>query len=173
MFSPLGVEIEKSLTRLVKRENRRMRIRLRLYHPTYVIGYFGQGYHPKSYNSQGFNEVIEKIKSDPNIEIELVEEYDDICMKCKRLVEDENGSVWGKRHSCSSSKNPSVVEGVNKVNKRVLRALGLKFGSVVKLRDLVKLLSEKIPILDDDMIGGQKFQEKYDKGLTAFSKKVT
>ncbi|MCK4244523.1 MAG: DUF1284 domain-containing protein, partial [Candidatus Omnitrophica bacterium] len=108
-----------------------MRIRLRPYHPTYVIGYFGQGYYPKSYNSQGFNEVIEKIKSDPNVEVELVEEYDDICMKCERLVEDKKGSVWGKRHSCSSAKNPSVVEGVNRANKRVLRSLGLQFDSVV------------------------------------------
>jgi len=146
-----------------------VRIRLRPYHPTYVVGYFGQGYHPKSYNSQGFNEVIEKIKSDPNVEVEFVEEYDDICMKCERLVEDEKGSVWGAKHSCSSANDPSIVDKVNAANRRVLQTLDLQFGSVVKLRNLVKLLSEKIPILDDEMIGGPKFQEKYEKGLLSLS----
>lgn len=146
-----------------------MRIRLRPYHPTYVVGYFGQGSHPKSYNSQGFNDVIEKIKLDPDIEVEIVEGFDHICLKCERRVEDKEGSVWGKEHSCSSSNNPDIVEGVNAANRRVLQNLGLQFGSVIKLRELVKLLRERIPVLDDDMIGGPQFQEKYEKGLVALS----
>jgi len=68
-----------------------MGIRLRPYHPTYVVGYFGQGYHPESYNSQGFNEVIEKIRSYPDLEVEIVEGFDDICLRCERRVEDEKG----------------------------------------------------------------------------------
>ena len=144
-----------------------MRIRLRPYHPTYVVGYFGQGYHPESYNSQGFNDVIERIKSHPDLEVELVEGFDDICSKCERRVEDEKGCIWGESHSCSSSNDPSVVQGVNAANGRVLQSLGLQFGSVIRLRDLVDLLRERIPVLEDDMIGGPGFQEKYEKGLEA------
>ena len=146
-----------------------MRIRLRPYHPTYVVGYFGQGYHPKSYNSQGFNDVIGKIKLHQDIEVEIVEGFDDICLKCERRVEDEKGSVWGERHSCSSSKDPSIVKRVDAANRRVLQDLGLQFGSVIKLRELVKLLRQRIPVLDDDMIGGPQFQEKYEKGLIVLS----
>ena len=146
-----------------------MRMRLRPYHPTYVVGYFGQGYHRKSYNSQGFNDVIGKIRLDPEIEVEIVEGFDDICLKCERRVEDEKGSVWGERHSCSSSNDPGIVKKVNAANTRVLQDLGLQFGSVIKLRELVKLLREKIPVLDDNMIGGSQFQEKYEKGLVMLS----
>lgn len=146
-----------------------MRIRLRPYHPTYVVGYFGMGYHPKSYNSDGFNDVIEKIKSDPDLEVEIVEEFDDICLKCERRVEDEKGSVWGERHRCPSSNDPRIVERVNAANRRVLQALGLPFGSVIRLRELVELLRERIPVLDDDMIGGPPFQEKYEQGLVVLS----
>ena len=146
-----------------------MRIQLRPYHPTYVVGYFGQGYHPESDNSRGFNDVIEKMKSDPDLEVELVEGFDDICTKCKGRVEDEKGSVWGESHSCSSSNDPEIVRRVNAANSRVLRDLGLQFGSVIELRDLVGLLRERIPVLNDDMIGGPQFQEKYEKGLAVFS----
>ncbi len=147
----------------------KMRIKLRPYHPTYVIGCFGVDVKTEGFNKDGFNEVIGKIRGNPDIEVELVEGYDDICMKCDRLVEDKKGSIWGKRYSCPSAKDASVVDKVNAANKRVLRGLGLQFGSVVKLKELVKLLSERIPILDDDTIGGPKFQEKYEKGLVELS----
>lgn len=146
-----------------------MRIRLRPYHPTYVVGYFGLGGRPDGFNRDGFNEVLGKIRSDPEIEVDLVEEYDDICLKCERRVEDEKGSVWGPRHSCPSSDDQEIVRAVDAANRRVLGELGLEFGSVVKLRDLVALLRERIPVLDDDMIGGAGFQERYEKGLTAIS----
>jgi len=42
-----------------------IRIRLRPYHSTLVIYYFSLGSHPESYNSVGFNEVLEKIKGNP------------------------------------------------------------------------------------------------------------
>ena len=142
-------------------------MRLRPYHPTYVVSYFGQEQPPGGSNGQGFRDVMEKIQSDPDIEVELVEEYDDICEKCTRRVEDEKGSVWGERHSCPSSNNPDTVTSVNATNARVLRDLGLEFGSVVKWGDLVKLLRERIPVLDDNMLGGAKRQEDYDKGLAA------
>lgn len=35
-----------------------MRIRLRPYHPTYVVGYFGQGYHPESDNQEKYEKGL-------------------------------------------------------------------------------------------------------------------
>ena len=147
-----------------------MRIHLRPYHPTYIVGYYGMGGHPESYNSVGFNEVIEKIKSDPEIEVEFVEEFDDICLKCTRLVEDENGSVWGPAHSCHSSGNAELVQTLRAVNECVLAALGLEYGSVIKLKDLVGLLRERIPLLFHKQIGGTAFQEEYVHGLVEIAK---
>lgn len=147
-----------------------MRIRLRPYHPTYVVGYYGMGGHPESYNSVGFNEVIEKIKTDPEIEVELVGGFDDICLKCSRIVADETGSVWGPNHRCPNTDKPDVVELIRQVNRRVLETLGLEYGSVIKLKDMVDLLRERIPLLFHDLIGGAGFQEKYAQGLNEISK---
>lgn len=144
-----------------------MRVGLRPYHPTYVVAYFGIGRMEEGFNRDGFNDVLAKIRENPDIEVELVEEYDDICRRCERLVADEKGSIWGKGHTCPSAQDEKVVKGVNAANRRVLRDLGLQFGSVVRLRPLVKLLSERIPVLDDDMIGGSRFQEAYEAGLAA------
>ena len=147
-----------------------MRIRLRPYHPTYVVGYYGMGGHPESFNSKGYNEIIGKIKSDPDIEVEFVEEFDDICMKCTRLVADEAGSVWGPHHRCKSSGNAELVQTLRAVNECVLGTLGLEYGSVIKLKDLVGLLRQRVPILFHEQVGGAAFQEKYEKGLAEISK---
>jgi len=145
------------------------RIKLRPYHPTWLVGYFGMGGHPPSFNSVGFNDIIEKIKSDPEIEVEFVEGYDDICGKCSRLQEDAAGSIWGKRHKCTSSENPETVESVRRANQRFFEALGLSFGSVVKLKDLVAMMRERLPVLDEQELGGPGFQKQYEHGLTVIA----
>lgn len=147
-----------------------MRIRLRPYHPTWVIGYFGLGGHPESYNSAGFNEIIGKISARPDLEVELVEEFDDICRLCKRLEEDPKGSVWGPRHSCASSRNPETVDAVKRANRQVLDALGSEAGSVIALKDLVALLKERLPVLDEAETGGPGFQKTYEEGIEAISR---
>jgi len=147
-------------------------IRLRPYHPTYVIGFFGAGGMKEGYNRHGFNYVIEQIKANPNIKIEFVEEYDDICKRCENLKPSEKGSVWGKQHTCSSAENPVVVEKVKKANEQILKLLGLKIGSLVAFKDLVLLMRARLPDIGKsgiDMIGGAEFQEKYEKGLATVS----
>ena len=143
-----------------------MRIRLRPYHPTYVVGYFGAGGKTEGYNKHGFNDVIARIKKDPDIEVELTEQVDDICAKCERRFRDRKGSIWGPDFNCPSAEDPQIIRGVNEANKLVLDALGLQFGSVVRFRGIVRLLAERIPILDHDFIGGTVFQDRYEKGLT-------
>lgn len=142
-----------------------MRIKLRPYHPTFVVGYIGMDGKVDGYNKDGFNDVIDKIRKNIDIEIEFVHEFDDICKKCDRRVEDESGSVWGKKHTCSSAQDENTVKEVNKVNELVFQKLGLKFGSVVKMKDLVKLLAAKIPVMED-IKQGKKFQKDYKKGLS-------
>ena len=146
------------------------RIKLRPYHPTYVVGYFGMGKKDDGFNKDGFNEVIQKIRNNPEIEVELVEEYDDICRKCDRRSEDRKGSIWGRKHTCPSAQDENEIHRVNVINKRVLKDLCLEFGAVIKLEDLVRRLSKKIRVLDDEMLGGPKFQKAYEKGLVALSR---
>ncbi|MEW6355011.1 MAG: hypothetical protein AB1696_01690 [Planctomycetota bacterium] len=155
------------------------RIRLRPYHPANVVQYFGclhlktedrrreiwgsqlTTLAEKAYNEDGFDDVVRRIEEDPRgVEIEFVEEYDDICLKCARREKDEKGSVWGKTHSCSSSRNPKVVQNVNRINQEVLGKLGLSFGLVIKLDRLVALLRERMP-----QVTNPKGQTSYDRGL--------
>ena len=142
-----------------------MRVRLRPYHPTYVVMYAFSGGKATGKNKDGFNAVLDKVMKDPQTEVELVAEYDDICRGCVDRQEHPGGSVWGLGHACRSSENPDVVDGVNAANALVLGRLGLRFGSVVKWRDLVRMLAEKLPVLEHDFIGGAGRQEDYTKGL--------
>lgn len=164
-----------------------MKIRLRAYHLGYFVCYFGcldlevedlrkafwgsqlTTFSEKAYNEDGFNQVVSEIKSNPDeIEIEVVEGYDNVCTKCNKRIRDEKGSIWGERYSCSSSQDPQIVENVNKENSMILRKVGLQFGSVIKLRDLIQLLSEKMPVfmgLEKD----PQIQENYKKGLAVVS----
>jgi hypothetical protein len=119
----------------------------------------------KAYNEDGFNDVVCRIKANPEeAEIEFVEEYDDMCVKCNRRVRDEKGSIWGRTHSCSSSQNADTVAGVKKTNQEVLQKLGLQFSSVVSLKDLLRLLSERIPTLVNP-----ESQKYYKNGITILS----
>lgn len=158
-----------------------MKIRLRPYHPEHVIIYSGcldlkaedlreifwgssqlETFTEKAYNEDGFIEVVSRIKSTPkDIEIEIVEEYDDICLKCYKRVADGKGSVWGEKHSCTSSRNPAIVKEVKKQNEKFLRKFGLQFGSTITLKKLVYLFLEKGPINCND----PKKQKMYEKGL--------
>jgi len=140
-----------------------MKITLRPYHPTGVVAIIG-GAKKTGFNNRGVDYVIEQIMTDPDLDVEIVHEYDDICKKCDRRVEDENGSVWGKHHTCPSAQDEKMIEKVNADNERFFSATGLQFGSVIKMRDLVELLKEKIPPAER---GGSN--TPYAKGLAKLS----
>ena len=116
-----------------------------------------------------FEAIQHKIRETPfaDIEIEIVREHDDACEGCKYRRESEGGSVWGARHTCISAEDPAVVAEVDRVSAKVFGLLRIEYGSVVSFRDLVGRLSEKIPALDDRMLGGAALQEAYKKGLAA------
>jgi len=73
-----------------------MTIRLRPYHPTWIIGFFGNPPPPDGKNTEGFLAVMKKLQADPDTAIEFVEGFDEICERCRECVPDDRGSVWGK-----------------------------------------------------------------------------
>ncbi|MDD5728369.1 MAG: DUF1284 domain-containing protein [Victivallales bacterium] len=109
--------------------------------------------------------MYEVLKKEPDTMVELVKEFDDICRRCKKLEKDETGSVWGKNLSCTSSRNAEVVSKVQASSAKVLETLGLDYGSRISWKELVKLLSERIPRLTDPMIGGSENQDNYAAGF--------
>ncbi|MDD5483501.1 MAG: DUF1284 domain-containing protein [Kiritimatiellae bacterium] len=147
-------------------------IRLRPYHPTYVIAFFGEGGHKEGYNRAGFNRVIASIQNNPDIAVEFVECYDDICLFCEKLQPCPAGSAWGRDKTCSSAQNPGVVSEVTEANRQILNLLGLQFGAIIPLKELVPLMRERLPDIGRSgikQIGGAGLQEKYVKGLKIIS----
>jgi len=131
-----------------------------------MVCFFGnQNIATEDHNKNGFSYVSEILKKEPDTIVELVAEFDDICTGCKKLKKDKNGSVWGKDMSCTSSQREDVVRDVQVSSAKVLKALGLNYGSKITWRELVKLLSERIPRLNDPMIGGEKNQSNYEAGF--------
>ena len=147
-------------------------IRLRPYHPTYVIAYFGEGGSKAGYTRVGMNRVIQAIQKNPDVEVEFVECYDDICQHCERLKPSSTGSVWGRRHTCRSAEDPVVVKEVTEANRQVLNLLGLQFGAIISLKELVPLMRDGLPDIGKSgikQIGGSAIQARYEKGLKAIS----
>jgi hypothetical protein len=143
------------------------KIRLRPYHPTYIVANFGAGGAPETSRARkGFDGVNDKIKANPcAAEIEIVQCHDDVCEGCTRIFEQESGSVWGERKSCSSAEDPEIVASVNRINARMLKLFGLNFGDRIMLVELAEILSRKLPDIDDDLLGGTQRNEDYHKGL--------
>ncbi|MDD2711021.1 MAG: DUF1284 domain-containing protein [Verrucomicrobiae bacterium] len=143
-----------------------MKIKLRPYHPTWVLCYFAdQSIAKEDHNKKGFDFVIKTLCEHPGAEIELVREFDDVCSRCAKLKPNPAGSVWGDGRSCASSDNPKTVRQVHESNDWTLSTLGLKYGSTIKWMELVRLLKEKMPEIRDPMIGGPDNQGRYEKGL--------
>ena len=72
------------------------RIRLRPYHPTYIVAHYGGGVPEDSRARPGFEAIQRKIRESPleEIEIEIVRDHDDACEGCRYRREKAGGSVW-------------------------------------------------------------------------------
>ena len=141
------------------------RMTLRPYHPAYILGYLGLWPNAKMRPAMEYG--VERVRTGgPDLEIELVEGYDDICLHCRDLEEDPAGSVWGAGHSCKTSRNPEVVKSVTEENAVILNALGLAFGATLKASALFPLVAEKLPELKNySQSGTAMIQENYQEGL--------
>jgi len=114
--------------------------------------------------------VIQAIQNNPDINVEFVECYDDICLRCENLRSASTGSVWGRLQTCTSAENPVVVQEVTEANRQVLNLLGLQFGTIIPLKELITLLRDRLPEIGKSgikQIGGAELQARYEKGLNA------
>jgi len=134
---------------------------LRPYHPPYIVAYYGRR---EGLNSAKWSPLILRVANDPDLKVRIVEAFDDACAGCPKLEADPMGSVWGVGHTCSSAKDPAMVDLVTRTNKRILGELGLFFGAEMRLKDLVPLLQKNVPLLYEG-IGGAESQADYEKGL--------
>ena len=141
------------------------RIRLRPYHPGYLLAYvaLGEAARPRPAMQYGLSLLR---STQPDTEVELVQEYDDICLHCERLELDPRGSVWGPERSCPSSRDPKVVAEVHRENDDILKALRGSYGAVFTAEKLFTLLAEKLPQLAHlPMTGSATIQDNYQAGL--------
>ena len=141
------------------------RMTLRPYHPPYILGYLGLW--PDVKMRPAMRYAVERVKDGgPELEIELIEKFDDICMRCESIEEDPAGSVWGEGYSCTSSRDPKIVKESTEENAAILKALGLEFGAVLKACQLFPLVAEKLPELKGySQSGKAMIQEHYQEGL--------
>lgn len=147
-------------------------IRLRPYHPTYVVAAFGEGGQKTGYTRVGMTRVVRAIQNNRDIETEFVECYDSICEHCERRKPSPTGSVWGRHHTCPSAEDPAVVKEVTEANRQVLDLLGLQFGAIISLKELLPLMRDRLPDIGKSgikQIGGAGLQARYEKGLKALS----
>lgn len=140
---------------------------LRPYHPPYVVAYYGRR---EGLKSAKWSPLISRVENEPGLKVRIVESFDDACAGCPYLETEPLGSVWGVGHSCSSARDPAMVDMVTRTNKRILGELGMSFGDEMPMRDLVALLQKRVPVLYEG-IGGEANQKDYEKGLRDLVKK--
>jgi hypothetical protein len=140
-------------------------IMMRPYEFTYVISYFPDVETSSDYNREGFRHVIEKCRKNPDIEIKLAEEFDDVCLLCEKLYKKTGGSIWGKEHSCPSAENQEIRDEVATINEKLMAILGLEMDAMLSFRRLAFLFKEKFP--DPTAIGQGREEdvEQYQAGL--------
>lgn len=140
---------------------------LRPYHPPYIVAYYGRR---RGLHSAKWGPLISRVENEPNLKVRIIEAFDDACAGCLKLQADPMGSVWGVGQTCSSAKDPAMVDMVTRVNRRILAELGLYLGTEMPLKDLVPLLRKNVPVLYDG-IGGTENQKDYEKGLKDLGEK--
>ncbi len=144
---------------------------LRPYHPTYLVSYYarrGEAKDPAS--AVKWDPLVARVEQEPELEIYLVDCFDDACAGCPVLRPDPYGCMWGVGYSCPSANKPDLVRDVVEGNRRILGELELGIGSRIALRDLVPLLEERVPTLYP-IIGGAQNQAPYEQGLAELKAK--
>ena len=145
---------------------------LRPYHLTYIVLYYGK--RDKNWGQKSefkWRSAINRMDNEPDLKIQVVECFDDLCAGCEYLKKDDMGSVWGLGYTCRSAQKPEMVSDVVKTNKYVLSRVGLAAGETISLKELVPLLKKAIPRLELDLLGSMKNQDLYEKGLADLSRK--
>ena len=106
-------------------------MRLRAHHLLCILGFRGLGYDEKFI--KGMTKVIQKIRDNPNLEIKLIEECDDICSVCPFNVEG-----FCKNEAIGSE------EKVKEKDRRIAEKLDLEIGNLVTIKEILNLIKQKI-----------------------------
>lgn len=106
-------------------------MRLRLHHLLCIFGFRGLGYDEKFI--KGMERVIQKIKDNPTLEIELIKGCDDICRACPFNINGlcENEAVGGE-------------ERVRERDRQVAGRLDLKAEDILTIKEVLDSVKKKI-----------------------------
>lgn len=106
-------------------------MRLRFHHLLCILGFRGLGYDEKFV--EGMKRIVQGIKGNPNLEIELVNGCDDICAACPFNIEGlcENEAIGGE-------------ERVRERDRQVAGKLDLKAEDVLTIKEVLNLIKKKI-----------------------------
>ncbi|MCJ7646789.1 DUF1284 domain-containing protein [bacterium] len=108
---------------MLKRDN----IKLRAHHLLCLYGFRGLGYSEEFV--ENMQAIIDRIRENPSIEIEVVNGIDDICAKCPHNVE----------NSCSKPRR-----NVEEFDREIVGRLGIDIGRKVESKTLLNLVEKRI-----------------------------
>ncbi|MCK4648858.1 DUF1284 domain-containing protein [bacterium] len=106
-------------------------MRLRAHHLLCILGFRGLGYDEKFI--KGMGRVVQKIKENPGLEIELIGGCDDICRACPFNIEGlcENEAIGGE-------------ERVRERDRKVAGRLNLKAEDILTVKEVLDSVKKKI-----------------------------
>ena len=123
-------------------------MKIRAHHFLCMQGFQGYGYN-KAF-TDNLKKIIERLKKTPGIENKIIIECDIICSACPH----------NKSGLCEKNKNSG--REIQNMDLKVLKKLGLKSGTIIKLKDIFSLIDEKIKTATDaqDICGNCLWQDK-------------
>jgi len=122
--------------------------RIRAHHLLCIQGFQGYGYSRNF--AANMSQVIKDLNSNPDMEVEVIDECDVICSQCPH----------NKEEICQ--KNPDSALKAKDIDNRVLKKLGLKNGISGRARDYFSLVNKNLKnVLDvQDVCGDCDWKEK-------------
>jgi hypothetical protein len=97
-------------------------------------GFQGYGY-SKDFVAN-MTQVVENIKSSPDVQIEIISECDAICSHCPHNKEDV------------CRKNPDSLTRLKNIDAKVFKKLGLRKGEKIKAKDILPIIKTKLKASD-------------------------
>ena len=108
---------------MLKRDN----IKLRAHHLLCLYGFRGLGYNKEFV--ENMQAIVDRIRENPSIEIEVVNGIDDICAKCPHNIENK----------CSKP-----GRNVEEFDREIVRRLEIDIGRKVESKTLLNLVEKRI-----------------------------
>jgi hypothetical protein len=110
-------------------------LRIRAHHLLCMQGFQGYGYDKNFVNNLYL--IMNQIDNNPDLELELVAEIDEICSKCPNNKDEE------------CLREPGAEEKIKKLDGLVLKKLGLEAGARVKVDEIIDMINEQFKSYSD------------------------